>query len=342
MNQPILEVLSGTMKTPPPIWMMRQAGRHLPEYMKIRATAKDFIDFCFSPDKAAEVTLQPIRRYDMDAAILFADILLVPIALGRSVTFEKGVGPILNPISPEDILSMPRDMSVLEPVYETVSRVRSELSKDKTLIGFCGGPWTVATYMIEGRGSPQKQKAKHFAYVNSDAMDQLLSDLADASADYMIGQAKAGADVLKIFESWAEGLAPAMFDRLVIKPTQQMIKKIREAGITVPIIGFPRGAGLNAVRYAHKVKVQACAAGTDMPLNEFRGLIPAHMATQGNLDPLALRIGGDVLKSAVDQVLSTMSGPHIFNLGHGVAPDVKIENVQAVIAHVRGGDPKYV
>ncbi len=342
MNQPILEVLSGTMKTPPPIWMMRQAGRHLPEYMKIRATAKDFIDFCFSPDKAAEVTLQPIRRYDMDAAILFADILLVPIALGRSVTFEKGVGPILNPISPEDILSMPRDMSVLEPVYETVSRVRSELSKDKTLIGFCGGPWTVATYMIEGRGSPQKQKAKHFAYVNSDAMDQLLSDLADASADYMIGQAKAGADVLKIFESWAEGLAPAMFDRLVIKPTQQMIKKIREAGITVPIIGFPRGAGLNAVRYAHKVKVQACAAGTDMPLNEFRGLIPAHMATQGNLDPLALRIGGDVLKSAVGQVLSTMSGPHIFNLGHGVAPDVKIENVQAVIAHVRGGDPKYV
>lgn len=342
MNQPILDVLSGMIKTPPPIWMMRQAGRHLPEYMKIRETAKDFIDFCFTPEKAAEVTLQPVRRYDMDAAILFADILLVPIALGRNVRFEKGVGPILDPIRPDEIKSLPRDMSVLKPVYETVSRVRSELSKDKTLIGFCGGPWTVATYMIEGRGTPQKQKAKHFAYVNKDATDQLLAELADASADYLINQAKAGADVLKVFESWAEGLAPDLFDRLVIGPTRQIIEKIRAAGINTPIIGFPRGAGLNAVRYANKLDIQACAAGTDMPLTEFRGLIPASMATQGNLDPLALRIGGDVLKRAVDQVLDTMSGPHIFNLGHGVAPDVKIANVEAVIAHVRGGNPQYV
>lgn len=342
MNQPILDVLSGEIKNPPPVWMMRQAGRHLPEYMKIRATARDFIDFCFTPEKAAEVTLQPVRRYDMDAAILFADILLVPIALGRDVKFEKGVGPILNPIEVSEINSMPRDMSVLEPVYETVSRVRSELSDEKTLIGFCGGPWTVATYMIEGRGTPQKQRAKHFAYSHSEAMDALLSNMADASADYLIAQAKAGADVLKIFESWAEGLAPAQFDRLVIKPTRQIITKIRAAGITKPIIGFPRGAGLNAVRYANMLDIQACAAGTDMPLTEFRGLIPASMATQGNLDPLALRIGGDVLRHAVDEVLNTMSGPHIFNLGHGVAPDVKIANVEAVIAHIRGGDPQYV
>lgn len=342
MNQPILDVLSGAVKTPPPIWMMRQAGRHLPEYMKVRETTQNFIEFCFSPEKAAEVTLQPVRRYDMDAAILFADILLVPIALGRQVRFEKGIGPILNPMSPDDVKSMPRDMSVLEPVYETVSRVRSELPKDKTLIGFCGGPWTVATYMIEGRGTPKKQMAKHFAYNESEAMDQLLRDLADASADYLIGQARAGADVLKIFESWAEGLAPPLFDRLVMTPTLQIIKKIRAAGITKPIIGFPRGAGLNAVRYANVLDIQACAAGTDTPLPDFRNLIPDNMATQGNLDPLALRIGGDVLRKAVDQVLSSITGPHIFNLGHGVAPDVKIDNVHAVITHVRGGTPNYV
>ncbi len=342
MTQIILDVLSGQVKTPPPIWMMRQAGRHLPEYMKIRGTARDFIDFCFSPEKAAEVTLQPVRRYDMDAAILFADILLVPIALGRQVRFEKGVGPILDPITVRDIANMPCDMSVVEPVYETVSRVRSELDTHKTLIGFCGGPWTVATYMIEGRGSPKKEVAKRFAYENPEAMAELLSRLSDASADYLIEQAKAGADVLKIFESWAEGLSPFQFDTLVITPTRQIIDRVRAAGVTVPIIGFPRGAGLNAVRYANELNIQACAAGTDMPLSEFRKLIPTGMTTQGNLDPLALRIGGDTLRQAVQRVLDDMSGPHIFNLGHGVTPDVKIDNVHAVISHIRTGEGNYV
>ena len=344
MTSKLLKVLSSETITPPPIWMMRQAGRHLPEYLAVRETAKDFIDFCFSPDKAAAVTLQPVERYDMDAAILFADILLIPIGLGRDVRFVKGTGPVLDPIDISGIskLTVPGAGDRISSVYETVVKVRSGLAKDKALIGFCGGPWTVATYMIEGRGSPSKEIAKRFAYEHPEAMDDLLSALSESSADYLIGQAKAGADVLKIFESWAEGLSPALFERLVIRPTQDIIKRVRAAGIRVPIMGFPRGAGLNAGTYAHYCDVTAVAAGTDVPLADFRAMIPPHMPVQGNLDPLALRIGGEVLRRAVQGVLDTIEGPHIFNLGHGVSPDVKIENVHAVINHVRTGDGDYV
>ena len=220
--------------------------------------------------------------------------------------------------------------------------MRSELSSCKTLSGFGGGPWTVATYMIEGRGSPTKEKAKRFAYEHPQAMNVLLERLADMSALYLIEQAKAGTDVLKIFESWAENLAPDLFDQLVIKPTDRIIKKIRDAGIHVPIIGFPRGGGLNAIRYANQLDIQACAAGTDVPLKMFRAQIPSQMAVQGNLDPLALRIGGEALKRSVQSVLDNIEGPHIFNLGHGVTPDVKIENVHAVINHIRTGEGHYV
>ena len=324
---------------------MRQAGRHLPEYLKVRATAKDFIDFCFSPDKAAKVTLQPIDRYDMDAAILFADILLIPIGLGRSVTFEKGVGPVLEPISVTDIskLTINGAADRISSVYETVSKVRSQLDASKALIGFCGGPWTVATYMIEGRGSPTKEMAKRFAYENPEAMSDLISALVESSAEYLIHQAKAGADVLKIFESWAEGLSPDLFDRLVLHPTKDIVTRIRAAGVTVPIIGFPRGSGLNAIRYAHETGITAIAAGTQMPMEDFRATLPQNMPVQGNLDPLALRVGGNVLRRAVNEVLrDAKGGPHIFNLGHGVTPDVKIENVKAVVEQVRGGDPEYV
>lgn len=324
--------------------MMRQAGRHLPEYLKIRETAKNFIDFCFSPEKATRVTLQPVERYDMDAAILFADILLIPIGLGRDVRFVKGKGPVLDPINVSDIAKLTIEGAAdrVSSVYETVSRVRSELASDKALIGFCGGPWTVATYMIEGQGSPTKEIAKRFAYENPKAMDDLLEALAISSADYLIGQARAGADVLKIFESWAEGLAPPLFKKLVIRPTDIIIKRVRAAGIDCPIIGFPRGAGLNAGTYAHSLHVDAIAAGTDVPLADFRKMVPQGMSVQGNLDPLALRIGGDVLRRAVDGVLKSIDGPHIFNLGHGVSPDVKIQNVHAVISHVRTGDGDYV
>ena len=341
----LLDVLSGQKTETPPIWFMRQAGRHLPEYLEVRSSAKDFIDFCFSPEKAAKVTLQPVQRYDMDAAILFADILLIPIGLGREVKFIKGTGPVLNPIDVDGIRALTIDGAAdrISSVFETVSRVRSDLPKDKTLIGFCGGPWTVATYMIEGRGSPNKEIAKRFAYENPEAMADLLEALVISSADYLIGQAKAGADVLKIFESWAEGLSPYMFERLVLNPTRDIISRIRDAGIDVPIIGFPRGAGLNAIRYAHETGISAIAAGTQMPLDDFRCAIPENMPVQGNLDPLALRIGGNVLRKAVDRVLEDgKNGPHIFNLGHGVTPDVKIDNVQAVVNHIRGKEANYV
>jgi len=276
--------------------MMRQAGRHLPEYLEVRSSCENFIDFCFTPDKAAEVTLQPIRRYDMDAAILFADILLIPI-----------------------------------------------LAPDKALIGFAGGPWTVATYMIEGCGSPAKEIAKRFAYENPEAMADLLAALVESTADYLIGQARAGANVLKIFESWAEGLAPELFDRLVLHPTRDIIESIRAAGIDVPIMGFARGAGLNAIRYAHETGITGIAAGTQMPMDDFRATLPEGMPLQGNLDPLALRIGGRTLRRSVEAVLrDAQGGPHIFNLGHGVTPDVKIENVHAVVNHIRGLEADYI
>jgi uroporphyrinogen decarboxylase len=341
----LINVLKGQITEIPPIWMMRQAGRHLPEYLDVRASCKDFIDFCFTPDKAAEVTLQPIRRYDMDAAILFADILLIPIGLGRKVEFIKGTGPVLEPIDVTGIsnLTVHDAAERINSVWETVERVRADLPQDKALIGFAGGPWTVATYMIEGKGSPTKEIAKRFAYENPEAMEDLLSALVESTADYMIGQAKAGANVLKIFESWAEGLAPDLFDRLVINPTRDIIARIRASGIDVPIMGFPRGSGLNAIRYAHETGITGIAAGTQMPLDDFRATLPENMPVQGNLDPLALRIGGTTLYRSVEAVLrDAAGGPHIFNLGHGVTPDVKIENVQAVVDHIRGKEPNYI
>ncbi|MGB6317310.1 MAG: uroporphyrinogen decarboxylase [Litorimonas sp.] len=337
-DAPILRALRGERVDPVPVWMMRQAGRHLPEYLKVRASAKDFIDFCFSPDKAAEVTLQPIRRYGMDAAILFADILLIPIGLGRRVEFVKGVGPTLDPIDADGIAALTVEGAAdrIDAVYETVRRVRANLDADKTLIGFAGGPWTVATYMLEGRGTPTKEQAKRFAYEQPDAMTALLDAMVRSTADYLVRQAEAGADALKIFESWAEGLSPDLFERLVLHPTADIVSRVRAAGVDVPIMGFPRGAGLNAVRYAHETGIDAVAAGTDVPLDDFRATLPEGMCVQGNLDPLALRTGGAPLMRAVDRVLEDgRGGPHIFNLGHGVTPDVKIADVEAVIARIR-------
>ena len=340
--QKIINVLSGNKEDIAPIWMMRQAGRHLPEYLEVRNTTNSFIDFCFSPEKAAKVTLQPIHRYDMDAAILFADILLVPIALGRTVTFEKGIGPLLNPLSTKDISNFQINTDVLKPVYETVCKVRKELDNNKTLIGFCGGPWTVATYMLEGKGTPNKELAKKFAYENEEAINDLLDYLVAISAEYLIKQAEAGVDALQIFESWASDLSPYLFNKLVIVPTKKIIKRIRDAGVNIPIIGFPKNCGLSINEYVKSSGITAIAVSTETPLDQIRGLIPKNMAIQGNIDPLALRIGGNTLKKQVQEILDKVKGPHIFNLGHGVTPDVKIENIKAVINHIRKGEGNYV
>jgi len=336
-----LKVLSGTPTSPVPIWMMRQAGRHLPEYLELRSRAKDFLDFCYSPSMAAEATLQPIRRYDMDAAILFADILLILDAIGLDVRFEKGVGPIVETVKDEsDLRRVPMEKAVqrLSPVYETVDRVRSKLDPDKALIGFCGAPWTVALYAIEGRGGTDKSTARGWGYSNPDLLNKLLDLIIEASAQYLAEQVKAGADALMIFESWAEGLPSDLFQTLVIDANAQLVQRLRDMGISVPIIGFPRGAATMLKSYTSQVAVNGVGLDTAIDPGHIAGAVPQNMAVQGHLDPLLLIAGGDAMDARVRELLAAYSGrPHIFNLGHGVRPETPIAHVERVVELVREG-----
>ena len=334
-----LKVLSGTPSSPVPIWMMRQAGRHLPEYLELRSRAKDFLDFCYSPSMAAEATLQPIRRYDMDAAILFADILLILDAMGLDVRFEKGVGPIVETVETEaDLNRAPVEMVVqrLSPVYETVDRVRSQLDSDKALIGFCGAPWTVALYAIEGRGGTDKSSARGWAYSRQDLLKALLDRIVEISAHYLAAQVKAGADALMIFESWAEGLPSDLFQTLVVEPNAALIKRLRDMGVTVPIIGFPRGAATMIGSYAEQVAVNGIGLDTAISPEHVLKAVPDSIAVQGHLDPVLLIEGGPAMEKRVREILEAYKGrPHIFNLGHGVRPDTPIPHVERVVEIVR-------
>ncbi len=336
-----LKVLGGTPSSPVPIWMMRQAGRHLPEYLELRAQAKDFLDFCYSPSMAAEATLQPIRRYDMDAAILFADILLILDAIGLDVRFEKGVGPIVETVnSSADLSRVPMEKAVqrLSPVYETVDRVRSKLDADKALIGFCGAPWTVALYAIEGRGGTDKSTARSWAYTHPDLLNELLDLLIEASAQYLLEQVKAGADALMIFESWAEGLPSDLFQALVIEPNAKLVRRLRDLGVTVPIIGFPRGAASMLGAYTANVSVNGVGLDTALEPGFVNQTVPKSIAVQGHLDPLLLIAGGEAMDNRVREILEAYSDrPHIFNLGHGVRPETPIPHVERVVELVRGG-----
>lgn len=332
----LLRVLEGERLDPPPIWIMRQAGRYLPEYRELRKRAKTFLDFCYSPALATEAVLQPLRRFPLDAAILFSDILVVPDALGRKVWFVEGEGPRLEPLIGEEVWRFDepeRAMQRLAPVYETVERVKRELGRETPLIGFCGAPWTVATYMLQGEGG-DKDRARRAAYERPEDVDHLLSVLAEVSAQHLAAQVQAGADCLQIFESWAEGLSPHMFARLIIRPTHALLRRLRELGVTVPVIGFPRGAGLMLGDYARLTGVGALGLDTSIPL--FAGL-PAEMPIQGNLDPQLLVVGGRALEQGVRAVLDQFEGkPHIFNLGHGITPDATPENVARLVALVKG------
>ncbi|NQY41432.1 MAG: uroporphyrinogen decarboxylase [Henriciella sp.] len=334
-----LKVLSGTPSSPVPIWMMRQAGRHLPEYLELRSRAKDFLDFCYSPSMAAEATLQPIRRYDMDAAILFADILLILDAMGLDVRFEKGVGPIVETVKTEaDLNRAPVEMAIqrLSPVYETVDRVRGQLDADKALIGFCGAPWTVALYAIEGRGGTDKSSARGWAYSRQDLLKALLDRLVEISAHYLAAQVKAGADALMIFESWAEGLPSDLFQTLVVEPNAALVKRLRDMGVTVPIIGFPRGAATMIESYANQVAVNGIGLDTAISPEHVLNAVPDSIAVQGHLDPVLLIEGGPAMEHRVGEILEAYKGrPHIFNLGHGVRPDTPIANVERVVEIVR-------
>ena len=333
-----LNVLKGAKAFPPPIWMMRQAGRYLPEYREARQRAGSFLDLCYNPDLAVEVTLQPIRRFGFDAAILFSDILVVPHALGRDLRFEEGKGPLMTPITADEIGRLSGEMfhARLAPVYETVSRLRRELPGETTLIGFCGAPWTVATYMIAGHGTPDQAPGRLFGYRNPEAMQKLLAVLADQSSAYLKRQIAAGADVVQIFDSWAGVLDEASFEAFCVEPVRRIVASIREEYPEVPIIGFPRGAGALYEGYRGRTGVTALGLDWSLPLSAARRL-QSEGSVQGNLDPMRLVAGGRALDEGVDAILEALGGgPLVFNLGHGITPETPIAHVERMVARVRG------
>lgn len=336
----LLQALAGRTQSRPPVWFMRQAGRYLPEYRALRATTPGFIEFCLDPEKAAEATLQPMRRFGFDAAIVFADILLIPRALGQDVWFEAGEGPRLGALPPVEAMRERATGAgeVLSQVGQTLSIVRGQLEPERALIGFAGAPWTVATYMLDGAartiGKGERAQARTYAYAEPAKVQAVLDVLVEATAHYLKMQADAGAQVLKIFESWAEGLPDDLFETLVLRPHQALVRRVRELGVTVPLIGFPRGSAALAERYAAECDVQAVALDTACPLPVGRR-VQAIKPIQGALDPLLLRAGGDLLDRRVDQLMEAWEqGPWIFNLGHGILPDVPIAHVEQVLKRI--------
>jgi uroporphyrinogen decarboxylase len=341
-NRRFLDPFKGIAATPPPIWLMRQAGRYLPEYREVRAKAGNFLDLCYSPALAAEVTLQPIRRYGFDAAILFADILVVPDALGQPVRFADGEGPILEPIASTGELSRLQPEATRSKyaiIAETVARLRQDLPKETALIGFCGAPWTVATYMVEGRGSKDQAAARLWAYRDRDGFEALIDILVETSIDYLRQQVKAGADVLQIFDTWAGVLPDDELDRWVIEPTRRIVDGVKSAHPDVPIIGFPRGAGGSALWYVSETGVDGIGCDTAMPPYMMAEAFDEEpVVVQGNLDPLLLVAGGAPLEERTREILERMAGkPFIFNLGHGIVPQTPPENVARLVEIVRSG-----
>jgi uroporphyrinogen decarboxylase len=324
----------------PPVWMMRQAGRYLPEYMAVRKTVGSVLDLCFAPKLAAEVTLQPIRRFGFDAAILFSDILVIPHALGREVRFVAGEGPRLDPLDEPSAMMKLRgaaDDAVLAPIYETIRLVKAELSPAVTFLGFCGGPWTVATYMIAGHGTADQAPARLFAYRNPEAFSRLIDILVEASSKYLIRQLEAGVDAVQIFDTWAGILPPDEFQRWCIAPTKRIVADVRRAVPGAKIIGFPRGAGSNLKRYVEDIEIDAVGLDWMVDLVFARDEIQRRRPVQGNLDPLALRAGGAALDRSIDAILAALAGgPFIFNLGHGILPDTPVAHVDQMLKRVRG------
>lgn len=318
---------------------MRQAGRYLPEYRATRAEAGSFLQLCYNPALAAEVTLQPIRRYGFDAAILFSDILVVPDALGQEVRFVEGEGPRLDPIRSAAGLSRldaARTREKFSVVHEVVARLRQDLPGETALIGFCGAPWTVATYMVGGQGSSDQAAARLFAYRDPIAFARLIDLLTDVSIEYLSGQAKAGADVLQVFDSWAGSLPDNEFARWVVDPTRRMVAALKERHPGVPVIGFPRGAGPSTAEFVTATGVDGVSCDTSMPLCAMRELAELNVAVQGNLDPLLLAAGGPAMEERVGEILAAMKGRrHIFNLGHGIIPETPPENVARLVELVR-------
>ncbi|MBN4046581.1 uroporphyrinogen decarboxylase [bacterium AH-315-P15] len=335
-----LKALNGEITDRPPIWLMRQAGRYLPEYRETRAKARDFLDLCYSPDLATEVTLQPLRRFDLDAAILFADILLIPDALGQGVAFKEGEGPVLDAIINEEGLkglSLEGVETHLAPVFETIANLSAALPKDKTLIGFAGSPWTVATYMVGGRGSPDQRAARIWAFRDPAGFAKLVDLVTTATILYLEAQIEAGAEVIQLFDSWAAHLPDREFTRWVITPTARIVAALKKRFPAVPVIGFPRGAGAAMMRYAEETGVSALSLDTGVSAPWARDNLQPKLPVQGNLDPFVLVAGGEALQEEAKRLLMTFrGGPYIFNLGHGIVPETPPEHVGQLVDLVTG------
>lgn len=337
--KPLLCVLKGRLAERPPIWLMRQAGRYLPEYRELRAAKGGFLQLVYDSDAAAEITLQPIRRFGFDGAILFSDILIVPHALGQNLAFGAGEGPSLTPtLLDAAFASLEAAPERLEPIYATVDKARPRLPAATTFLGFAGSPWTVATYMVAGRGSKEQADARRFAYRDPEAFAEIIDAVAAMTVDYLSGQVRAGVEAVQLFDSWAGSLSPAQFEKWVVAPNARIVAAFKQRHPEVPVIGFPRGAGAKLRAYASGTGVDAIALDeTQDPLWAADNLPPG-LPVQGNLDPLALIAGGAALEQAAAAILSAFRDrPHVFNLGHGILPDTPIAHVERLIELVRGG-----
>ncbi|MFA5963865.1 MAG: uroporphyrinogen decarboxylase [Sphingomonas sp.] len=337
--KPLLAVLKGERQAIPPVWLMRQAGRYLPEYRALRAEKGGFLALVNDSEAAAEVTLQPIRRFGFDGAILFSDILMVPNALGQALSFGVGEGPALAPpLVDHALASLQPDMTVLDPVYATVARVAAMLPPHTTFLGFAGSPWTVATYMVAGHGSKDQGETRRFAYGDPDAFGEIIAAIADCTIEYLSRQIEAGVEAVQLFDSWAGSLSPAQFERWVIAPNAAIVSAIHERHPGVPVIGFPKGAGEKLPAYARETGADAIGLDETIDPEWAAANLPGGMPVQGNLDPLALIAGGATLDNAIDRVIVAFADrPHVFNLGHGILQDTPIAHVEALLARVRRG-----
>jgi uroporphyrinogen decarboxylase len=335
----LLATLRGVRHELPALWLMRQAGRYLPEYRALRETKGGFLELCYDSEAAAEVTLQPIRRFGFDGAILFSDILVVPHALGQNLWFEAGEGPRLAPPLVDGILeALEAAPQRLEPVYATVARVAAALPPETSFLGFAGSPWTVATYMVAGAGSKDQAAARRLAYANPSAFDALINAIVDVSVTYLSGQIENGVEAVQLFDSWAGSLSPAQFERWVIAPNALIVRRLKALHPDTPVIGFPKGAGGKLAAYANETGVDAIGLDETVDPGWADAVLPPHLPVQGNLDPLALVAGGAALDAAIDRILAAFPArPHIFNLGHGIVPDTPIAHVEHLIRRVRGG-----
>lgn len=336
-SKPLLAVLHGEKPDVPAMWLMRQAGRYLPEYRALRADKGGFLELVYDSASAAEITLQPLRRFAFDGAILFSDILIVPYAMGQKLWFETGEGPRLAPILADtDLAALTPDWSRFDAVYETVRQVKAALDPRVTFLGFAGSPWTVATYMVAGQGSKDQGAARRLAYSDPARFGVLIEAIEDATVTYLLGQIAAGVEAVQLFDSWSGSLAPLQFDRWVIEPNARIVQKLKALAPDIPVIGFPKGAGARLPDYVAGTGVDAVGLDETIDPHWADRALPAGLPVQGNLDPLALIAGGAALQEAVDNILSAFRNrPHVFNLGHGILPDTPIAYVEALVGLVR-------